>query len=68
MTTDRLTELEDALAHLEAALADISDVVRAQGAEITRLRTHVDLLLSEAAAREKEGGSAVFTDTPPPHY
>ncbi|MEO0912150.1 MAG: SlyX family protein [Pseudomonadota bacterium] len=63
---DRLTQIEETLAHCLAEMEDMSAVIRAQEKEIARLRTHVDLLLAAAAADQE--GTVTFSDSPPPHY
>ncbi len=67
MAEHRITQLEETLAHLTREMEDMSSVIQAQEKEIKHLRTHVDLLLTQAAASD-QSGSATFADTPPPHY
>ena len=44
MTSDRIEALEEALAHQEAAVQDLSEVVHAQGVEIEALRREIGKL------------------------
>ena len=64
---DRSTQIEEALAHLQAEVDDLSQLVREQHEELTRLRRQVALLLERAAAQDADG-SVVLGDQKPPHY
>lgn len=68
MRDERLTRIEEALAHQTALTEDLHEVVRAQGEEIARLTRRVDLLMRRAAETEADGGSFVPGDSKPPHY
>lgn len=68
MTSDRIEGLETALAHAEAAVEDLSDVVRAQGAEIEALRREVGRLTRTMAAMLEDVEEAAPANQKPPHY
>ena len=62
-------ELEEKIAHLEKALAELSDVVAAQDRAITLLEQRVEMLRQREAQREAEAtGGVVLGDERPPHY
>ncbi|CAA7623369.1 SlyX family protein [Magnetospirillum sp. UT-4] len=59
--SDRLTAVETALAHAEAAIHDLSDMVRSQGREIDALRGEVTRLRAALIAlrdRDEDGEGA----------
>ncbi|WP_333831380.1 SlyX family protein [Pararhodobacter sp.] len=69
MTTDRMDRIEEQIAHLTRATDDMSDILRAQSAEIARLRR----LLTQLTERETERGGQDGTSIPladqrPPHW
>ena len=72
MTSDsasgRIEALETALAHAEAALEDLSDMVRAQGEEIDALRRELGRLSRALQAALEDQGDASPADQRPPHY
>lgn len=57
MTGDRLTAAEIALAHAEAAIEDLSDEVRRQGAEIEALRRDIRRLEALIDRLRDDGGA-----------
>lgn len=62
-------DLEERIAHLERALADLSDVVARQDTELDRMARRVEMLMRREADRSRDdGGSAVLADKPPPHW
>ena len=66
---DRITALEEQIAHLIRTAEDLSDVVARQDREIDRLTRRVELLMSRDAEREIEaGGTVVLGDQKPPHW
>lgn len=69
MTEDRITALEEALAHQSRVADDLSAVVADQADRIATLERRVQSLRSRAAEADatKDGG-AYFADERPPHY
>jgi len=62
-------DLEERIAHLERALADLSDVAARQDGELDRMARQVAMLMRREAERSRDdGGSAVLADKPPPHW
>lgn len=70
MSDDRLTAMEEALAHQTATVEDLSEVVHRQAAQIDRLDRRVALLMHRAAQAEagETQGSIPLADPKPPHY
>jgi len=67
--SDRLEAIEIKLAHLERAVAEISDVVARQQKELDRALDRNQRLMEKIAALESESGSASATAyEKPPHY
>ncbi|MFV0245390.1 MAG: SlyX family protein [Qingshengfaniella sp.] len=67
--SDRITALEEQLAHLERGLADLSDIVARQDRDLIVLQRRVGLLMEREAERETAaGGQSLHADPPPPHY
>lgn len=62
MSEDRLTALETALAHAEAAIQDLSELARAQGEEIARLKRETAQLkdLVRQWREDREDGDSAF--------
>ena len=66
---DRITRLEEQVAHLTRVVEDLSDVIARQEAEIARLTRRQSMLLQREADREmQEGGSVPLADQRPPHW
>ncbi|MBW7055886.1 SlyX family protein [Paracoccus bogoriensis] len=66
---DRLTALEEGLAHLTRATDDLSEIVARQDLLIARLTRRLDLLLEAEAQRQADaGGTIPLADQRPPHY
>ncbi|MFT3973173.1 MAG: SlyX family protein [Amaricoccus sp.] len=65
--TDRLTELEIALAHQERLAEELSDIVRTQAERLDRLERTLALLARRLAAAE-DGPEAPAANAPPPHW
>ena len=66
---DRITRLEEQVAHLTRVAEDLSDVIARQEAEIARLTRRQSMLLQREADREmQEGGSVPLADQRPPHW
>ena len=65
---DRLEAIEIKLAHLEAAVAEISDVVARQQKELDRALDRNQRLIEKIAAIESESGTSATAYEKPPHY
>ena len=65
---DKLQPLEEGIAHLTRMVEDLSDVVTAQGREITRLQARIGMLMEREAEREAEGSTIPLADQRPPHW
>jgi len=64
-----LTALQERLAHLDRAVADLSDVAARQEAEIARLSRWVAALVDREATRDADAGvAAPVADRKPPHW
>ncbi len=69
MQTDRITALEEQLAHLTRVAEELSDVIARQETEIARLSRRLELLMAREAEREADAPGGVFVgDERPPHY
>ena len=65
---DRLEAIEIKLAHLERAVAEISDVVARQQKELDRALDRNQRLMEKIAAIESESGTSATAYEKPPHY
>ena len=68
MTSDRIEALEAHVAHQEAAIDDLSDMVRRQGEELDALRREIGKLTRTLEAMLQGGEEAPPANQPPPHY
>jgi SlyX protein len=69
MTEDRITRLEEALAHQSALLEELNEVVTAQATEIDLVNRRVAMLMQRAAEQEADNLSgAPLADQKPPHW
>jgi SlyX protein len=66
--TDRLESIEIKLAHLERAVAEISDVVARQQKDLDRALDRNQRLMEKIAAMESESGPNATAHEKPPHY
>ena len=66
--SDRLEAIEIKLAHLERAVAEISDVVARQQKELDRALDRNQRLMEKIAAIESESGASATAHEKPPHY
>ncbi len=67
--TDRITALEEQIAHLARTVEDLSDVVAGQSRELATMGRRLQLLLEREAEREAAGGGAIpLADQRPPHW
>jgi len=64
---ERVTAIEMALAHAEAALEDLGDLVSNQDARIRRLEAALAALSEQISAAEA-ALPGLGTEVPPPHY
>jgi SlyX protein len=66
---ERLDAIEGHLAHLIRTVDELNEVVAGQAAEIERLRSRVDFLMSREGARAaEETGGVYLGNERPPHY
>ena len=65
---DRLEAIEIKLAHLERAVAEISDVVARQQKELDRALDRNQRLMDKIAALESDFGPSATAHEKPPHY
>mgnify|MGYP000365582237 CR=1 FL=1 len=65
---DRLEALEIALAHQEAAVEDLSEIVQRQWAEIDGLKREIGRLTRTLEAAMEGDDDAPPANQPPPHY
>ena len=69
MDDDKITALEERIAHLSVTVEELSDVVAGQADEIARLTNRVRMLMEREAEREVADGSSVpLADQRPPHW
>jgi SlyX protein len=64
----RLDAIEEKVAHLENAVAEISDVVARQQKELDRALARNQRLMDKVAALESEQGTSAIAHEKPPHY
>jgi SlyX protein len=67
-TTDALVELETKVAHQEATLADLSDIVARQQDQIDRLLAELRRLGEQHAELADSVYAQQSDEPPPPHY
>ena len=65
---ERLSLIEEKLAHLERAIADISDVVARQQKELDRALEGNQRLMAKISAIESDFGPSGTAHEKPPHY
>ena len=67
--TDRITHLEEKIAHLTRMVEELSDVVARQEGELAQAATRIALLMQREASRDyDQGGSIPLADQRPPHW
>ena len=66
--SNRLEIIEEKLAHLERAVAEISDVVARQQKELERALDRNQRLMEKISALESESGPSATAHEKPPHY
>ena len=66
---DRITGLEEQVAHLSRMVEELSDVVARQDREIDLLKRRAQMLMEREAEREAQAASSVpLADQRPPHW
>lgn len=66
---DRITALEEQVAHLTRVSEELSDVVARQDREIAALSHRLRILVEREAERELEAGAQIpLADQKPPHW
>jgi SlyX protein len=69
MNEDRITRLEEALAHQSALVEELNEVVTGQATEIDFLNRRMAMLMQRAAEQEADNMSgAPLADQKPPHW
>ena len=69
MSEDRITRLEETLAHQGALVEELNEVVTGQATEIDLLNRRVSMLMQRAAEQEADNLSgAPLADQKPPHW
>ncbi|MDA5093440.1 SlyX family protein [Aliiroseovarius sp. KMU-50] len=69
MSNDRLTQLEETVAHLTKQVEELSDVIARQDVELANMTHRVQMLMEREAQREAGGiGGVILGDERPPHY
>ena len=67
--TDRITDLEEQLAHTTRQAEELSDVVADQAKRLEVLKRRVLMLMQRVAAEQADaGGGVVIGDQKPPHW
>jgi SlyX protein len=66
--TDRIDAIEEKLAHLERAVAELNDVVTRQQKELDRALDRNQRLMEKIAALESDFGPSATAHEKPPHY
>jgi SlyX protein len=66
--SDRLDAIEEKLAHLERAVAELSDVVARQQKELDRALDRNQRLMEKISALESDVGPSATAHEKPPHY
>ena len=67
--SERVTALEETVAHLSRTVEELSEVLARQDGEIDRLTRRVAMLMQREAEREADAGTSVpLADQRPPHW
>lgn len=67
--SDRITALEEALAHLTRTVEELSAVIARQDREIDRMAGRMQMLMEREAERELDVGNSIpLADQKPPHW
>lgn len=66
---NRVTHLEEQLAHLTRVVEDLSDIIARQEGELSVLNRRMAMVMEREAQREvSEGGTAPLGNQRPPHW
>ncbi len=69
MSDERMTRLEEQIAHQTALIDDLNAIVTSQADQIDLLTRRVAMLMQRAAEAElASDGTAALADQKPPHY
>ncbi len=69
MTQDRITQLEETIAHLTRQVEELNEVVARQDTDLSKMTHRVKMLMEREAQRESAGtGGVILGDERPPHY
>jgi SlyX protein len=66
--SERISAIEEKLAHLERAVNELSDVVARQQKDLDRASDRHQRLLDKMAAMESDMGASATAEEKPPHY
>jgi len=67
--SERITALEETIAHLARTVEEISEVVARQDREIEAMQRRVQMLVQREAEREADtAGTVPLADERPPHW
>jgi len=67
--SERITALEETVAHLSQTVDELSDVIARQDREIDRITHRIEMLMQREVERELDtGGSVPHADQKPPHW
>lgn len=65
----RITQLEEQVAHLTRVVDDLSDIIARRETEIDKITRRMAMLMEREAQREvDDGGTAPIGDQRPPHW
>ncbi len=69
MSQERITQLEETVAHLSKVVEELSDVIARQDVELATAQHRIQILMEREAQREAGGtGGIIVGDERPPHY
>jgi|GEM_PF-150412 len=69
MSQERLTQLEETVAHLTRQVEELNEIVAHQDTELSKMTHRVQMLMEREAEREASNtGGVVLGDERPPHY
>ena len=66
--TDKITDLEERLAHTMRTADDLSEIVADQAKRIDMLEKQMEAVLEMARDTAQGEGSVTLSDQPPPHW
>lgn len=66
---DKVTQLEEQIAHLTRVVEDLSDIIARQEGDLDNLKRRMSMVMEREAQREvAEGGTVPMMDEKPPHW